>query len=145
MWNAKRSSTLSLVMTCVCAAALVAMMFFAPPFLKHWYGGYPNLVRTILITFYACCPIAVAAIACLLRLLINIRKDRVFIPPNVSLLRMLSWCCLSVTLVTLTGGVVYLPLILVAGAALFLGLILRVVKNVMAAAVEIKTENELTV
>ncbi len=43
------------------------------------------------------------------------------------------------------GGVLYLPFILVAGSSLFLGLILRVVKNVMAAAVEIKTEIELTV
>lgn len=145
MWNAKRSTALSLVMTYVSAVALVAMMFLMPFCFNYWYAEYNSLVKTILVTFYGCCPIAFAALYCLLRLLANIKKELVFIPRNIALLRLLSWCCFGVALVTLIGGVLYLPFLLVAGAALFLGLILRVVKNVMAAAVEIKTENELTV
>jgi hypothetical protein len=145
MWNAKKSTVLSLVMTYVCAAALIAMMFIAPSFLNYWYNSFQSLVKTVLVVFYCCCPIAFAAIYCLLRLLSNIRKEYIFENQNVSLLRLLSWCCFGVTLVTFIGGILYLPFYLVAGSSLFLGLILRVVKNVIAAAVEIKTENELTV
>ena len=145
MWNSKKSTALSLVMTYVSTAVLIAMMFFAPSFLNYWYSSFGSLIKTILVTFYCCCPIAFAALYCLLRLLANIKKELVFVPRNVTLLRLLSWCCFGVAFVTLIGGVLYLPFILVAGASLFLGLILRVVKNVMAAAVEIKSENELTV
>ena len=48
-------------------------------------------------------------------------------------------------LITLIGGCIYIPFMVVAVAAAFMGLMLRVVKNVMQNAVEIKAENELTI
>ena len=53
-------------------------------------------------------------------------------------------------LITLVVGVLHfnpftIPFLMVAVAAGFVGLMLRVVKNVMQAAVEIREENELTI
>ena len=44
-----------------------------------------------------------------------------------------------------SGGVFYLPFCFIAVAAGFVGLMLRIVKNVMQSAVEIREENELTI
>jgi hypothetical protein len=43
------------------------------------------------------------------------------------------------------GGTQYVPFLFVAMSAAFMGLFLRIVKNVMQSAVIIKTENELTI
>jgi hypothetical protein len=69
----------------------------------------------------------------------------IFIPPNVKYLRRISWCCIVVSLITLAAGVLYIPYVFVSVAAGFMGLMLRVVKNVMENAVQLKEENELTI
>ena len=81
----------------------------------------------------------------LIRLLFNIKKQEIFINKNVTYLRMISWCCFAVSLITLIAGVFYIPYCFIAIASAFIGLMLRVVKNVMQNAVEIKNENELTI
>jgi len=50
-----------------------------------------------------------------------------------------------VAVITLIAGVFYIPYSFVAVAAGFVGLMLRVVKNVMENAVQLKEENELTI
>ena len=47
--------------------------------------------------------------------------------------------------ITLVSGVCYIPYLFIAVAAAFVGLMLRVVKNVMQNAVFINEENELTI
>jgi len=86
----------------------------------------------------------------LIRLLLNIRKDKVFVRENVTYLRRISWDCFGVAAVAIVGGFLYhdLPITffwLMAFIAAAIGLVLRVVKNVMEAAVELKAENDLTV
>ena len=81
----------------------------------------------------------------LLKLLFNIKKGDIFITANVKYLRRISWCCFAVAAITFVGGIFYVPFGFIAIAAAFVGLMLRVVKNVMQNAVEIKTENELTI
>ncbi len=145
MWSSKKSVLLSQIMTYVCAAVLLAAMFAAPTFLDFWYQSRRELIRTILVTFYCCCPFGFAALACLAQLLGNIRKEQIFVQQNVVMLRLLSWLCFAVTVVTVIAGCIYLPFFIAGCAAAFMGMILRVVKNVMSAALEIKNENELTV
>ena len=89
--------------------------------------------------------LAYIALYSLLKLLFNIKKDRIFISQNVTYLRIISWCCFAVAVVTLVGGIHYIPYLVIAVAAAFVGLMLRVVKNVMQNAVEINQENELTI
>ena len=43
------------------------------------------------------------------------------------------------------AGFFYLPFFIIGGASLFMAAIMRVLKNVMQAAVEVKNENDMTV
>ena len=79
------------------------------------------------------------------RLVSNILHQAVFVTENVRFLRRIRWCCAAVSLVCLIAGLFYQPLLFLAVIMAFLALTVSVVKNVMAAAVEIREENDLTV
>ena len=81
----------------------------------------------------------------LYRLLHNISLENVFFAENVQCLRVLSWCCLIAGLVFFIGVWFSPMLAILGGAAGFVGLILRVVKNVFAQAVALKDENDATI
>ena len=136
---------------CLTFLILIAVMAAAVtlPWLTDWYirkTGRDEDLRTVIMTVcYICLPAALAALYSLIRLLKNILVGEIFIQGNVLHLRLLSWYCGAVSLITLAAGYFYLPFYLVGLAAIFFTLILRVIKNVFAAAIEIKTENELTV
>ena len=155
IWTPERSVTLSLVMSWVVAAGIVFGMVAAPFLVPRWFTFhyaventqlvFTSYMRTVIAAFYICCPAGLCCIAALIRLLSDIRKDIVFTPKNVLRLRILSWCCFYVAAVTLAAFFFYPPFILVFAASGFFGLILRVVKNVMAKATELKDENDLTI
>ena len=60
-------------------------------------------------------------------------------------LRTMSWCCIAAGLVYFAAGWFDWYLFVFAAAAAFVGLMLRVVKNVFAQAVAIKAENDYTI
>lgn len=142
------SATLTLILIVIFAAVL-AVLCFTAPFLFHWYFvGFrhmENTAHTVIATFYTCVPFAAIAIYLLIRLLLRIRRSDVFVAENVSALRGLSWCCAAVCMITAVAGFFYFPFFAVCAAAGFIALILRVVKNAFADAVDIKNENELTI
>ena len=79
------------------------------------------------------------------RLLHNLNRDRIFVTQNVTCLRIISWCCFGISLVFL-GLAWFRSLgLLVAFAAAFFGLILRVLKNVFARAVTLQEEADYTI
>ena len=82
----------------------------------------------------------------LFMLLMRVRAGNVFTSESVGLIRGISWGCYIVAGV-FCGLSVYFTFValLVAFVAAFLGLCLRVVKNVIEEATEIKSENDLTV
>ncbi|MDD4583649.1 MAG: DUF2975 domain-containing protein [Eubacteriales bacterium] len=105
----------------------------------------PEIVFSLLVTIYVCCIPALIALFCLDRLLANIKKGEVFIQKNVKYLRLISWCCFAVSIILALSGFYYILFLMIAVAAAFFGLILRVVKNVIEQAMIIKNENELTI
>lgn len=78
-------------------------------------------------------------------MLLHIRKGKVFSLKTVSFIRFISWDCLFIGLVLLAAQYFHPLAIIVALAVAFLGLCLRVVKNVIEEAITIKDENDLTV
>ena len=148
MWNRDHSLALSFFFTkfffVLLGAALIFMPVLARAFAQHTGGG-PQLALVIDITFYCCVPPACFLLVSLHRLLKNIGNQDIFIPQNVQMLRRISWCCMATSLLCLCASLFYLPFILVAAAAGFMGLILRVVKNVIQQAVAIKAENDYTI
>lgn len=155
MWNRKHSTTLSIVACIFSAVVLTVALFIGPWFVKTWFSVYrgwdvngeavQNMVTLFVACFYPCTVFAYVTLYSLLRLLFNIRKEQIFISPNVKYLRHVSWCCFAVALITFVGGMFYVPFFFVMAPAAFVGLMLRVVKNIMQNAVEINEENELTI
>lgn len=69
----------------------------------------------------------------------------VFTEISVSIIRFVSWCCLILAAIILFAQVFHPTAFIFALAVAFLGICLRVVKNVIEAATAIKNENDLTV
>lgn len=148
MWNPSKS----VILSSLCTKAVIVLVLgfaLAVPSLVGSYLSYTlknvELLTPLLITIYACCLPAMLALLNLDRLLANIKKDFVFTENNVKHLRIISWCCFAVALVLAISGFYYILFLMIAVAAAFFGLILRVVKNVIEQAMIIKNENDYTV
>ena len=148
MWTPSKSVLLSSVCTKI-VIGLVAALAITAPALVESYLSYaakdPNIAQPLLITVYASCAPSMAALISLDRLLANIKRNEVFIEKNVKLLRIISWCCFAIAFILAVSGSYYILLLMIAVAAAFFGLILRVVKNVIEQAVVIKNENDYTI
>ncbi len=138
----------SLITAFLLSAVLLLLAFTAPiltkMFISHFYRP-EAIFKPIVITFYTILPLAAGVLFCLIRVLLNIVSDNVFITENVKLLRAISILLALATLVFAVAGYFYMPFYLLAALAAFMVLIVRVVKNCFAAAVIIKDENDMTV
>ena len=97
------------------------------------------------LTLYGGAIPALMMLCALYRILMRISRDRVFVPENVQGLRVISWCCILGGIICLASMLYYLPFGVVAFAAAFVGIIVRVVKNVLEKAVELKEESDFTI
>ena len=123
-----------------------------------------ELLRMYFIPLYISLPIGVAALICLDRLLANLKKDIVFCTKNVQHLNHLSICCFVAAAIALLTFVVIIifwfyvgdweaffstvltiPFFIMGIGEIFVGLVVRVVKNSFESAIEIKDENDLTI
>ncbi len=155
MWNYKKSVKLSLFV-CWFLSALLAVMLVAGPWIFELYmTGYrgfqangealERIKTTFGVCFYPSAVFAGMILYCLIKLLNNIKSENIFIEQNGKLLRIVSWCCFVIGAITFIGGFFYMPFMFVALAGGFVGMMLRVLKNVMQCAVEIREENDLTI
>ncbi len=148
MWNPDKSVILSSICTKI-AIVLVIVAAIAMPKLIPTYVEYTGknseIVTSLLITVYACAVPGLYSLICLDRLLANIKREEVFTDKNVKLLRVLSWLSFTVSVILLISGFYYILFVIIAVCAAFLGLILRVIKNVFEQAIIIKQENDYTI
>ena len=148
MWNPSKSVLVSSICTKI-VIGIVICTAFAAPFLVKNYISYtmkdPHVIAPLIATIYACAVPGLIALFSLDRLLANIKKKDVFTEKNVKHLRLISWCSFAVSIILFVSGFYYLLFLLIAVAAAFFGLILRVVKNVIEHAVMIKNENDFTI
>lgn len=159
MWTKSKSATLSLI----CTRALIGIFIviaISLPFIMTgglYYGANPDegilyagmskeAVTALMICAYLSFVFLMIALFSLDLLLRNIRKDSVFIRANVKSLRIIAWCCFAIAIIMICGSpFISYVLAYVAVAAAFFGLLMRVVKNVIETACELKDENDLTV
>lgn len=148
MWNPGKSVNASLIFNRIMIVLVICAVVLLPVMVKG-YVSYaaknPYIIAPLLATLYACAVPGLIALFNLDRLLVNIRKKDVFIEKNVKYLRVISWCSFAVSAIFFVSGFYYLLFLVIAVAAAFFGLILRVVKNVIEQAVEIKNDNDLTI
>ena len=151
----KLSTVISMILTVVLVGALIFLTYWLPDVVNSMINTVDNLGdRTamtasqrlfVLIDAYVMVAVAYVAVALLFFLLREVLREQVFSRSAVRLLSAISWCCFF-------EGVLFLLLVVwfqlafgIAVAAFFLGLCLRVVKNVIEEATRIKDENDLTI
>ncbi|HYF83896.1 MAG TPA: DUF2975 domain-containing protein [Clostridia bacterium] len=149
MWNGKKSISLSKFCVLIFTVMLIGTALSAPWLVRRFLDfSRADLVGTeafFLSTIYSGSVPAAVLLFCLYRLLHHIEIEQVFITENVEYLRRISWSCFAGAIICFVSIPYYFPWIFVAVAAAFMGLIVRVVKNVIAQAVELKNETEFTV
>ena len=116
---------------------------------KYIVNGYEYITaqnRTVIHALsYAVLTDVMVADVLLFFLLIRVKLGEVFTRKSVALIRGVSWCCIILGLIFAVLGIYFYVSFIIAFAAIFLGLCIRVVKNVIEQATEIKQENDLTV
>jgi hypothetical protein len=151
MWDSKRSVVLSIVCTrivivfAVVVAALLPYLTGSGFFSESAFRIQDVVVAKLMPLYYAVCAPGFVALFHVNALLVAIRSGEVFVRRNVRYLRVISWCCFAATAIFVIGARGSLALLLIAAAAAFAGLIVRVVKNVLETGIEIKDENDYTI
>jgi len=149
MWSGEKSITLSKLCVLLFMGLLLAALVTAP-WLTRWFvefsqAGPKEEAACFMATIYVGAVPAAYLLYSLLKLLIRIEAGQVFTDENVELLRRISWSCFAGAGIALVSLFYYYPWFFVTVAAAFMGLIVRVVKNVVAQAVELKNEADYTV
>lgn len=144
------SVTLSLVLVRIVFVLIIVCCIVAPLIVRVYDNGIIALTGSsvylpMIITLYLAAAVALVIVTALDRLLSNIRHDKVFIPANVKILRLISYCCFAVSVIFIYFSFIRPFAWLVVIAAAFFGLILRVIKNVFEQAIVIKEENDFTI
>lgn len=146
--NSKVSAHITLWCNRLLVVCVLFLLLFFPQLL-NWYQCFrylePFVPTALSIGFYLCAPVTLYALWCIERLISNILRDEVFISGNVSFIRRIRWCCVWVSAICVPVACFYLPMIFMVVIMAFLALVVSVVKNVLAAAVEIRQENDLTI
>ncbi|MBT9177533.1 MAG: hypothetical protein DDT20_01867 [Firmicutes bacterium] len=131
------------------AGALLAVVLFAP-WIVAWFIRFSRADiggahRLFLATIYAGAVPAVILWYSLFSLLLRVARRQMFCAENVVSLRRISWSCIVGAFICVVSASYYLPWLMVAIPAAFVGLIVRVVKNVFALGVALQAEADLTV
>ena len=148
MWDDKKSLILSKICVKLFMAALVACVFLAPVIYVKWFkldrmseGREAYFIITLCLGYIP----AVLLLVFLHSLLNRIGAGDVFINKNVACLRHISWCCFAGAVIGLASSFYWLPWFAVGVAAAFMGLIVRVIKNVVAKAVSLQDDADYTI
>ena len=148
MTKEKRSIAITLVLIKIaivlCAAALFLMPYAAKMYEQISFQQ-DNVTVPLLITFYVCAAFGFVILFVLNKLIKNIGSEKVFIDENVKLLKILSYCCFAIAVVTLIFARFRILVFVITFAAAFIGLILRVIKNCFTEAIRLREENDFTI
>ncbi len=144
----KRSASLSFGFVLFFGVALIALEIFAP-WVVGWFLNMTNKsmnLQPILVAFLYTSFLPLGyALWLLLRLTLSFLRETCFSAQTVGWLRRLSYCAFAMVPVCAGFGWFYFPILLMTPFAAFMGLILRVVKNAFQTALELQTENEMTI
>ena len=151
----KVSTVISLVISVICFGGIVWLYFMLPMWIEYFYalpdfdgvrGELTGWIRLFVYgVSYAILIFSTAGDLSLFFLLIKVLKHQVFTPQAVALVRIISWCLMLMGLSFIALGKFFTIAPAMGLIVLFVGLSVRVVKNVIEEAVSIKEENDYTV
>ena len=147
-WSSDKSILLSRVCVAIFALLLAAVDVWAYQ-IVGWYIGLRNMSwqngTGMIVTLYICSVFGWILLWQMWKLLDNIWRGEVFVRENVRCLRAVSWCCAAAGLICLVSVLWYAPFVMIAVAAGFMALIVRIVKNVFQQAIRMKDELDYTI
>jgi hypothetical protein len=133
----------------------VVLAFFLPSFLEYLLGLPDRNGELLVLTSTQRTVVYAAAytelflmasgLGMLFALLILVKRGSVFTKAAVELIRYISWCLIFMGFIMMSMAFLTLLAVAAGAAILFVGLTIRVTKNVIEEAVYIKEENDLTV
>lgn len=153
-WNEMKSIVLSRVLVGIFTAAVIMLdgiaLYLLLPSSRNILGLLANTILQEKVCFFSACCLLCSCFAYILLyrmnlLLKNLQKGLVFIPENTRHLRIVSWCCFAASLICLVFAFWLPTLLAVTLTAGFVGLIVRIVKNVFENAIVMKDELDFTV
>ena len=149
MWNDSKSLKLSKISVIHFGVLLVACVILAPRLVDRLLlmSAMASLAGKgmFLTTIYSGCIPAALLLSCLYLLLQRISAGEVFVDRNIFYLRSISWCCFCGAAICIASAFYYLPWAAIGIAAAFMGLVVRVVKNVIAKAVSLQDDADYTI
>lgn len=147
MQHYKKSLLLTLYIDRFAIACWCVSLFLIPCFAR-WYDMYSNkesiFTQFVAIVYVIMVP-AFLILFLLNLLLSNIRREEVFEKKNVTILRVISYCCFAISVISAVMVLWRIMAIVICFSFAFVGLLLRVLKNVFEEAVVLREENDLTV
>jgi len=149
VWDDSKSLVLSKICVIIFMVLLLTVAILAPGIagLLMYVSPHANAAGRayFMATIYAGCVPAAILLACLYILLRRISAGSVFVKANVACLRHISWCCFAGAMICFVSALYYIPWLAFGDAAAFMGLIVRVIKNVFAKAVSLQDDSDLTI
>ena len=145
-----KRNKISLIATFIMTAMIIGIIAVAIVILPRLIDffeemrGYSDCTDLMVALYISAIPGLICSLS-LMKLLLNIKREEIFVGENIRILRVLSYCCIFVGAEYLVFAHRYISMILISFAALFFGLVLRVIKNVFDKAIEIRVENDFTV
>ena len=146
-WTSEKSLFLSRCLT-IASFALGIASLFCIPIITEWYdavSGEEPIHIVLNIALYLSAILALVALWQLHSLLNRFAKQQVFVTENTVCFRRIAWCCFGVALIWLVLCYWRFLAFFVALIAAFAGLLLRVMKNMLEAAVALREENDYTI
>ena len=148
-WTPSRSIMLSRVCIVLCTLAYLAVVIGCPFAVEGYIAVSASQAegneQWFILSVYLCAAPVGMILWKLRRLMRNISRLDIFTGDNISCLRWISWMCFAVAAVALVSAVYYIFWLVIAGCMAFMGLLIRVIKNVFERAREIKEENDFTI
>lgn len=142
----------------LCYFLLAASVIAFPVLMRAKEGDWYYFVmiavhgKYLIYPFYAVVPAGYIALISLSKILTNLKNDTVFDEKNVRLLNIITACCLFASAVGLVSfiviAVIYKSIetvFLLSMGEAFMALVVRVVRNVLKKAIDIKEDNDLVV
>jgi len=149
MWSDNKSLVLSKVAVIAFLVILAFAMIRAPWFVARLVSMSSTArdagAVLFLVTIYSGAVPAAALLVSMHLLLRRIGMGAVFVHENVSSLRFISWCFYAGALVGTLSAVYYVPWLPIGISAAFMGLVVRVVKNIIAKAVSLQDDADYTI
>lgn len=146
-WTPSRSLKLTRLLN-IATIFLGVAALFCIPICTEWYdavSGQEPIRNLLNVIFYLTVFLALIALWKLNGLLSRIIHQQIFVSENVTVLRIISWCCFGISALFLFLTFYRFLAFIVAFAAGFFGLIIRVLKNVFELAVNLREEQDFTI